>query len=79
MTLGDCRWSSSSSSSTMESFSLAAQHAGAINHIHTIRFDGSAVGVARELRIAVTVVVVGWVAVAGLRALLPSRAGGEGR
>ncbi|KAI0472064.1 hypothetical protein GGR56DRAFT_677910 [Xylariaceae sp. FL0804] len=56
----------------MESFALAAQHSGAVSHVHTVtlRIDGSAVAVARELRLAVTVAVVGWVAVAGIRALL---------
>lgn len=52
----------------MESFGVAAQHAGAIQHTHIIRLDPSAVAAARELRIAVTVMVAGWVAVTGLRA-----------
>ncbi|CAJ2501200.1 Uu.00g040530.m01.CDS01 [Anthostomella pinea] len=59
----------------MESFSLAAQHSGAIKHLHAIHVDASAVAVARELRLAVTVVVVGWVAVTGLRAVLGARYG----
>ncbi|KAI2633343.1 hypothetical protein GGS21DRAFT_491069 [Xylaria nigripes] len=49
----------------MESFSLAASHAGAIQHVHVIQLDASAVAAARELRIAVTVIVAGWVAIAG--------------
>lgn len=53
----------------MESFALAAEHSGAINHIHTISISPAVVGVARELRLAVTVAVAGWVAVAGIRAL----------
>ncbi|KAI0863757.1 hypothetical protein F4860DRAFT_467767 [Xylaria cubensis] len=52
----------------MESFSLAAEHAGAIQHTHLIRLDASAVAAARELRIAITVIVAGWVAITGLRA-----------
>ncbi|KAI1194188.1 hypothetical protein F5X97DRAFT_327744 [Nemania serpens] len=52
----------------MESFSVAAQHAGAIQHNHIIRLDPSAIAAARELRIAITVIVAGWVAIAGLRA-----------
>ncbi|KAI8635504.1 hypothetical protein F5Y19DRAFT_469377 [Xylariaceae sp. FL1651] len=44
----------------MESFSLAAQHAGALQHVHIVRFDPSAVAAARELRIAITVMVAGW-------------------
>ncbi|KAI2628918.1 hypothetical protein GGS21DRAFT_545391 [Xylaria nigripes] len=52
----------------MESFSLAASHAGAIQHNHVIRFDVSTIAAVRELRIAVTVIVAGWVAITGLRA-----------
>jgi hypothetical protein len=59
----------------MESFALAAQHSGAINHVHTIHLDPSAVSVARELRVAVTVIVIGWVAVTGLRSLMGTRQG----
>ena len=51
----------------MESFSLAAEHAGAIQHTHLIRLDATAVAAARELRITITVIVAGWVAIAGLR------------
>ncbi|KAI1485492.1 hypothetical protein F5X96DRAFT_659746 [Biscogniauxia mediterranea] len=57
----------------MESFSLASQHSGAINHVHTIHLDASAAAAARELRLAVTVIVIGWVAVTGLRALIRGR------
>lgn len=53
----------------MESFAIASQHSGSITHIHTIRLDASAVGVAREVRIALTVAVAGWVAVTGIRTL----------
>ncbi|KAI1333151.1 hypothetical protein F5Y16DRAFT_393551 [Xylariaceae sp. FL0255] len=53
----------------MESFSLAAQHAGSIQHIHVIKLDASAIAVAREMRIAVTVIMAGLVAVYGLRTL----------
>ena len=53
----------------MESFALAAEHSGAINHIHTITISPAICGVARELRIAVTVVVTGWVIVTGIRGL----------
>ncbi|KAI1645453.1 uncharacterized protein F4817DRAFT_366618 [Daldinia loculata] len=49
----------------MESFSLAAQHAGAINHVHIIRLDPTTAAAVRELRIIVTVVVAGWVAIQG--------------
>ncbi|KAI1408773.1 hypothetical protein F5Y13DRAFT_171734, partial [Hypoxylon sp. FL1857] len=53
----------------MESFSLAAQHGGAINHVHTIRLDPTTAATVRELRILVTVVVAGWVVIQGLKAL----------
>lgn len=53
----------------MESFALAAEHSGAISHIHTVSISPSVVGIARELRLAVTVVVAGWVVVTGIRAL----------
>ncbi|KAG7058936.1 hypothetical protein JMJ77_0006305 [Colletotrichum scovillei] len=52
---------------TMEQFGLSAAHSGAINHIHAIHFGPAAVDVVREIRIAVTVVVIGWVAVTGIR------------
>lgn len=51
----------------MESFALAANHAGAINHHHTFNFNPSVIDAFKEVRIAVTVVVVGWIAVTGLR------------
>lgn len=53
----------------MESFALAAEHSGAINHIHTINFSRSVTSAMREVRIALTVIVVGWVAVVGIRTL----------
>lgn len=53
----------------MESFALAAEHGGTINHIHMVTVSPAVVGVARELRLAVTVAVAGWVAVTGIRAL----------
>ncbi|PSR85720.1 hypothetical protein BD289DRAFT_368107 [Coniella lustricola] len=51
----------------MESFSLAAEHSGAINHVHTITISPAITSVARELRIAITVIVAGWVVVNGIR------------
>lgn len=53
----------------MESFALAAEHSGAINHVHTVVISPAVVGIAKELRLAVTVVVAGWVVVTGIRAL----------
>ncbi|KAK2040373.1 hypothetical protein LZ31DRAFT_598102 [Colletotrichum somersetense] len=57
-----------SSRAQMEQFGLAAAHSGAINHIHAVHFGPAALDIAREVRMAVTVVVVGWVAVTGIRA-----------
>lgn len=54
----------------MESFALAADHTGAINHIHTINVSPAVVGLVRELRLAMTVIVAGWVVVTGIRGLL---------
>lgn len=62
----------------MESFALAADHSGAINHVHTVTIGPAAVGLAREIRIAVTVVVVGWVVVTGIRGLVAAVGGSGG-
>lgn len=51
----------------MESFALAAQHAGKIKHQHIFAFSSSAVDALKEVRLAVTIVVIGWVAVTALR------------
>ena len=53
----------------MEQFALASQHSGSIAHVHTIHLDASVVSAVREARIALTVVVAGWVAVTGIRTL----------
>lgn len=52
---------------TMEQFAVAAQHSGAIDHVHSFHFSSSAVDIAKEIRLGVTVIVVGWVAVAAIR------------
>ena len=52
----------------MESFAVA--HSGSLNHIHTLAFSPSAVDIAREARIIVTVVVAGWITVTVARGLL---------
>jgi hypothetical protein len=54
----------------MEAFSLAAQHTGAIAHNHNIAFSPSTVDAIREVRIAISVIVVGWVATTALRGWL---------
>lgn len=53
-------------------FILNAQHNGAIDHAHSFHFNSSVVDVFRELRFAVTIVVVGWVAVTTVRAVQSS-------
>lgn len=53
----------------MESFAVATQHSGAINHVHAIHLGQSAAGVAREIRLAITVIVAGWVVVTGIKAV----------
>ena len=50
-------------------FALNAQHSGAINHLHSFQFHSSIVDVVREVRLAVTVVVVGWIAITTIRAV----------
>lgn len=47
----------------MESFALAATHAGGITHTHIFDFSPAAVDVAKELRKATVVLVVGWITV----------------
>lgn len=51
----------------METFSLQAQHSGGLNHLHSFAFSDSAVDVVREVRKAVTIVVIGWVVVTTIR------------
>lgn len=55
--------------SSMESFALSAQHSGALNHHHTFAFNASVVDVLKEVRLTVTIVVAGVVAIAALRGL----------
>ena len=54
---------------TMEQFALNAQHSGAINHIHSFHFNSSVVDAFKEVRLAVTVIVVGWVAITTVRSI----------
>lgn len=61
----------------METFALASQHGGSINHIHTIHLDASVVSTAREIRLALTVIIVGWVAVTGMKMLWAAGPGGS--
>ncbi|KAE9575266.1 hypothetical protein CGMCC3_g8715 [Colletotrichum fructicola] len=60
--------STTSSNTKMEQFALQSAHSGAIKHLHLIQFSPNTAGLAREIRLAVTVVVIGWVTVTGIRA-----------
>jgi hypothetical protein len=52
----------------MESFAVA--HSGSLSHVHTVNFSSSAVDIAREARLIVTIVVAGWLTVTVARGLL---------
>lgn len=52
----------------MESFAVA--HSGSLSHVHTVNFSSSAVDIAREARLIVTIVVAGWITVTVARGLL---------
>ena len=54
----------------MESFAVA--HSGSLSHVHTVNFSSSAVDIAREARLIVTIVVAGWITVTVARGLLRS-------
>ncbi|KAH9825446.1 general substrate transporter [Teratosphaeria destructans] len=56
----------------METFALAAQHSGAISHLHTFSVTDSAITVAKEVRNIVSLVVVGWITVAAIGAVRDS-------
>ena len=48
-------------------FALNAAHTGAINHAHSFHFNSSVVDALKEVRFAVTIVVLGWVTVTSIR------------
>lgn len=63
----------------MENFPFNAQHSGAINHAHSFHFDGGVLTAFKEVRLAVTIIVGGWVLVTAIRTLesnLRDRGGG---
>lgn len=53
----------------MESWPFNAQHTGAINHAHSFHFDDTVLSVFKEVRLVVTIAVIGWIAVTGIRTL----------
>lgn len=63
----------------MESWPFNAQHTGAINHAHSFHFDEGVLTAFKEIRLAVTIIVGGWVVVTAIRTLessLRDRGGG---
>lgn len=63
----------------MENIALNAQHSGAVNHIHSFQFNSSVVDALKEVRLGITVLVVGWVTVVGIRGLQGSFMRDRGR
>ena len=55
----------------MEHFTVA--HSGTIQHVHSILLPQSAAEVAREVRIAVTVLVAAWATVKAMQIFGPQR------
>jgi hypothetical protein len=47
---------------------LNAQHSGAIDHAHSFHFNTSVVDALKEVRFAVTIIVLGWITVTSIRA-----------
>ncbi|KAG6076470.1 hypothetical protein E4U16_002040 [Claviceps sp. LM84 group G4] len=52
----------------MDQFVVQAQHSGSISLAHSFLFPAHAVQLAREVRLAVTIVAVAWVTVSALGA-----------
>lgn len=57
----------------MEHFALAAEHSGAITHIHSFTFSQSAVDIAKEARNIVSIVVIGWITMRLIQLSLDSK------
>lgn len=55
----------------MESWPFNAQHSGAISHAHSFHFDSTVVDALKEVRLAVSIIVIGWIAVTSIK-LLPA-------
>lgn len=55
----------------MEQFMLRADHSGSVNQIHTFLFSPSALQLAREIRLTVSVVALAWVTVTVVKQLRP--------
>jgi hypothetical protein len=66
----DHSWTACANNVAMENLPLVlnAQHSGAIDHAHSFHFNPSVVDALKELRFAVTIVVVGWITVTSIRA-----------
>ena len=46
------------------------EHSGSVDHSHTVHFDPAIVEALKQVRLTVTIIVGGWVAVVAIRALL---------
>ena len=53
----------------MENIGVTATHRGAIEHIHSFTFNRSVVDALKEVRLGVSVIVLGWIAVTSVQAL----------
>jgi len=62
----------------MESIQLTAAHSGAIDHAHSFHFDSGVITTVKEIRLAITVLVGGWVVVQLIRSLEGTLKGREG-
>ena len=48
---------------------VTSEHSGAVEHIHSFRFDSSTVEIFRQVRLSITVLVFGWIVVTSIQAL----------
>ena len=55
----------------MEQLFLNSQHSGSMNHVHSFLFPTSAIQLAKELRLTVTIVALAWVTVTAIRQFGP--------
>ena len=56
----------------MDNIALNAAHSGSLKHIHSFEFNSSVVHAFKEVRVGITVVVIGWIAVTSIRVLQDS-------
>ena len=68
-------WPFASPTFCMDNIALSAKHSGVIEHAHSIHFHPSVVDVLKEVRLAIGIVVAGWIGVTTIRALQSGLAG----